>query len=58
MPKLKAVRNRLLRIEDTHRYAVKIVDLNAGEFPFQRLMRSHFMIVAKVIAVSAASVLH
>ena len=30
MPKLKAVRNRLLRIEDTHRYAVKIVDLNAG----------------------------
>jgi len=30
VPKLKAVRNRLLRIEDTHRYAVKIVDLNAG----------------------------
>ena len=30
MPKLKAVRNRLLRIEDTHRYPVKFVDLNAG----------------------------
>ena len=30
MPKFKAVRNRLLWIEDTHRYAVKIVDLNAG----------------------------
>lgn len=30
MPKLKAVCNRLLWVENTHRYAVKIVDLNAG----------------------------
>jgi hypothetical protein len=30
VPKLKTVRNRLLWVENTHRYAVKIVDLNAG----------------------------
>jgi DNA-directed RNA polymerase subunit F len=31
VPKLKAVCNRLLQIEDTHRYAVKIVDLTPAE---------------------------